>query len=255
MKNILLQLFLFCTLFCTLCSCESDAHPQKTVDLRIPPAGYECFSKCKYADSHYRVWSECKDTILGFNIKALMVAWINESYLKSTTSFILSHKSGKTFELEGEDISLLSLEDFRHFVNNNHKTHNDTIVDFNYEYEPPKTDVFYVETWVNKPFLFLDVTFDGRKALLIRKEDKRRPNEFQIYSLGLNLDTIREINYEPYNQFDQRTEINYINESITVYSQAPDAPEGYVNQIKDTYTLKRQIGKFVKYREYNLVEI
>ena len=52
--------------------------------------------------------------------------------------------------------------------------HNDTIVDFCYEYDTPQTDVFYMESCNDRPFLFLDVTFDGRKALLIRKDQRDR---------------------------------------------------------------------------------
>jgi hypothetical protein len=130
-----------------------------------------------------------------------MVSWINDSTLTSTTTFELCHRSGRKFTLEGEGVSMLSFEDFRNFVNNNHRMHNDTIVDFCYEYDTPQTDVFYMESCNDRPFLFLDVTFDGRKALLIRKGPKGSCNYYRIFSFGRNSETLKEITYEPYNQF------------------------------------------------------
>jgi hypothetical protein len=242
-------------LFILTHACTKQTPINSNTGLKIPPAGYESFSDCKFTESRYRVWAESKDSVYGFHIKALMVAWINDSTLTSTTTFKLSHRTGKTFTLEGEGISLLPFEEFRNFVNNNHKAHNDTIVDLCYEYDTPKSNLFNMEACCDKPFFFMDVTFDGRKALLIRKGPKETCNYFRVFSLGRKYETVKEINYEPYNHFKTSagyytygggTKVDYINKTITVYSNEPGSCSCHFNTIIDTYTLNREQGRFVK---------
>lgn len=99
------------------------------------------------------------------------------------------------------------------------------------------------------------VTFDGRKALLVRRGPKELCSYYRIFSLGKDSETLREITYEPYNQFKTSignftigagTKIDYVAKTITVYSYGKWVCSCHSDIITDTYTLNTEQGKFIK---------
>ena len=234
-----------------LCTCKPEKRQNIAAEpVNCLPSGFDVFDGCTYANCHYRVWSELPDSVCGFKIRALMVSWIMDSWLRSTTTFKLTHRSGKVFTVE-DRLSMISYQDFYAFYESHHEVHNDTIVAFCYDPVVLKRDEFNLADYQDLPFFFLDVTFDGRKALLIRNGAQEFRNHYRVFSLG---ETVKEVRYEPYNHFwtavnnwmgGTGTTIDYKNKSITVPSLSRDSCSDHGTFIYDVYTLNPERTRFV----------
>ena len=218
------------------------------------PRGFEEFETCKYKECRYRVWAETPDTVYGFKIRALMVSWIDNDRLDAITILKLKHRSGKVMTIETKHHELLTCEEFRSFVNSNHNSKNDTIVAFNYQYEVSKADIVDMYDYWDRPFIFIDITFDGRKSLLFQKYNTQDYTVYDVYSLGRKGESVNKVTYEPYLTFASSanhwgggggTEVNYRNKSITHYSVLENSCSCHINYRVDTYKLNSQRTKFI----------
>lgn len=231
--------------------CENRPNRKLRIDAPITtPKGFERFLEGAQASCHYRVWSEMADSVCGFKIRAIMTAYIVNSALNSTTTFSLTHQSGKVFTIDTYEHPLISYEDFNRYYENNHKAHNDTIVSFKYNPVITVQKTFNMANYGDMPFLFLDVTFDGIKDLLIRDGARDFCNRYRVFSLG---NEVKEILQAPYNLFVTAannwmgglgTTVDYRKKSITVPSLSEGSCADHGTFIEDIYTLNADRNQF-----------
>lgn len=255
----LLLISAFGTILRTCTESYLNSNPQTKSRERILPKGFEDFESV-YSNAEYRVFATYPDSIYGFDIKALMIAYIDtiNKKLDSRTTFILKHRSGWSKSIETKKYSLLDLNDFRAFVNGSAKK--DTIITLLYDCNILAKKSFNISEISGRPFVFMDVSFKGYPSLLI--ESKRYQDEiykdFRFYDVyGFASGKVSFVNFAPYNSFKTATHewmlgsgtnIDYVKKEIIVPSLKDGSCSDCGEFIYDHYILDESSHKFTHFQ-------
>lgn len=229
------------------------------------PSGYDIFQNEEISQCRYKVFATYPDSVNGFKIRALMVAYIDtaENQLEPTTVFILRHRSGATFKVDTKRYPLLDVEDFRNFVNNNKRKYNDTIVTLRYNCAiDNKREELNLNEIDGMPFVFLDVSFKNYPSLLIWSgSETNHCSYYDVY--GFTQNEIHKVNFMPYTEFKTQTNeymlgygtnINYKKKEIIIPSLEVGSCACHGSIINDHYVLSLSQDKFVHHRTFNKYE-
>ena len=266
MNKIVGDLIKCLSILFVLSSCVERDNNNVERDEYALPVGYEMFQDEEISRCRYRVFAAYPDSVNGFEIKALMVAYIDtlKNQLDPTTVFILKHRGGETLRVETKRQPLLNVNEFRDFVNNNMETCNDTIVTSRYNCSiKDKKEAFNLNKIDGMPFIFLDVSFKNYPSLLIRRGGEGdNCAYYDVY--GLNQNEIHKVDFKPYTEFKTQTSewmigygtnIDYKKKEITVPSLAPGACACHGTIIYDHYKLDSSQEKFVHHRSSKKYEL
>lgn len=236
-------------------NCMGDNDTQTKSRVSDYPKGFEDFESV-YPNAKYKVFATYPDSIYDFDIKALMIAYIDtiNKKLDPTTTFILKHRSGWEKTIETKEYSLMNFEDFRNFVNKS--IERDTIITLSYNCHIPTQNWVNISEISGKPFVFMDVSFKGYPSLLI--ESKRfQDNCFKDYKhydvYGFVSGTVKRVNYEPYTSFKTATaewmlgygtNLDYTKKEIIVPSLKEGSCSDYGEFIYDHYILDESSQRF-----------
>lgn len=186
-------------IFTIITSCVNSGDSAKPK--RETPEEFEFFQDCSSYSACFRVFAKSDESLYDYKPYALMIGWMDTArcYFSPITAYRLKHKSGKYVSVENTDDRLLSYWEFRDFVHYSLTSYKDTVVNLDIDLRPfkEKGRINFAGTYY--PFLFLDVTFDGRPELLVRKNSSSVDSYYNVYELT-DLGP-RKLNQEPYIAF------------------------------------------------------
>ena len=226
---------------------------------RTTPEEFSEFADCK---AHYRVFAACPDSICHVKIKALMTAYIDtvNNLLYPQTTYLLKHSSGETIKIETKK-SLLSLEEFRYFVNSHTSTYNDTVLVLTNSFVIQTGDEYNLSD-LNAEFCFMDVGFRGYPSLLIKRKPTCHCFYYDVYSIASK--AMSKVDFPPYNEFKTATScwmlgygtnINYARKEIIVPSLGENSCSDFGTLVYDCYKLDEETEKFVHHRKTESYDI
>lgn len=251
MKKLSLAAFIIILAVCITCRL-SDSNREETVE---PNPFFAEFSKYRGYGAKFRAGAEI-DT-LNFHIKALTTAFFDSTRYTPQTTYIIKHQvSGDSLVINTNDAPLLSHLEFSEFYRNNKdKNKADTILSpsFFEKFCIESTGKVNVESFQHLPFVFMDVSFKGYPALLVRQNvDDRYLCRYRVY--GIRKDGFHLVDFEPYLSIKNSvnswcsggsTEFDYDKKTITVRSLSPDSCSDYGTFIIQIYTLNPDTDRFV----------
>ena len=199
------------------------------------------FAQFRNCDAYYaafRVAAVSDSTVDGISVKALTKAFFDSARYSPTTVYIFTHPAGDTLTVTTSDQPLLSWWDFSQFYRaHSDRGYADTIV------SPRFFDRFIIEPqgivdferFDLLPFLFLDVTFDGKPELLIRRLlNSNYFYRFQAYEITDQ--GFRVLDDEPFTSLKNRnsewvfggaSKIDYDNKTISTSAITPGSCSDY----------------------------
>lgn len=218
------------------------------------------FSSFANFDNHsakFRVGAQMDTFMYHFQIKAMTIAYFDDTRYNPQSIYILKHQSNDSLVITTEDTPLITYETFKNFYTNHiDEMRADTIIDprvFDRFFMMGHSDIVDVESFQNLPFLFLDVNFNGYPALLVRKDVGQ---EFYYYTVyGITPKGFQKVNYDPYLSIKSRTnfwcfggstQFDFSAKTIKVFNLASGSCSDYGTQIIDIYKLNPTTEKFEK---------
>ena len=256
----------FVIIICLFTQCVEKETNQETAEQETFFSDFLAYGDI---NKRFRVGAEL-DT-LNVRIKAFTTATFDSVRYCPQTLYVITYQSEdslvrdtgdgakKTIVVDaGGGAPLLSYAKFVKFYNDNKELGRaDTIVSpsvlekfFIKKKDRKKVDV---ESFMELPFVFMDVSFKGYPSLLVREGGYRDIQYYKTY--GISKTGFKLVKFEPYNSIKSRagtwmfggsTEFDYDKNSITVHTIAEGSCSDFGVFIETIYTLDPKTDRFVK---------